>query len=65
MASTGMTNRAIAEALFVTDRAVHWHLRNTYRKLGVNDRSKLAPLLETVEGESLVGGTSDTAGSGV
>ncbi len=45
MAASEMSNREIAEALFVTDRAVHWHLRNTYRKLGVNDRSLLSGLL--------------------
>jgi DNA-binding CsgD family transcriptional regulator len=45
MAASGMTNREVAEALFVTPKAVGWHLGNTYRKLGVNDRTKLGPLL--------------------
>lgn len=49
MAASGQTNREIAEALFVTDRAIHWHLRNTYRKLGVNDRRKLIGLLDGEE----------------
>lgn len=46
-----MSNREIAEALFVTIKAVHWHLGNTYRKLGVSDRDAL--------GQILGGGSSD------
>jgi DNA-binding CsgD family transcriptional regulator len=45
MASRGMTNRQIAEELFVTPKAVQWHLMNAYRKLGVNSRDALAPAL--------------------
>ena len=33
-AAAGQTNRAIAEALFVTPKTVELHLRNAYRKLG-------------------------------
>jgi DNA-binding NarL/FixJ family response regulator len=33
------------EDLFVTVKAVEYHLANSYRKLGVNGRSELAPLL--------------------
>ena len=42
-AAAGQTNRAIAEALFVTPKTVELHLRNAYRKLGARD---LAALLE-------------------
>jgi len=45
LAASGLTNREIAEALFITRKTVDWHLRGTYRKLGVNDRSALGPLL--------------------
>ena len=38
MAARGMTNREIAEELFVTTKAVAWHLRHVYRKLGISDR---------------------------
>jgi ATP/maltotriose-dependent transcriptional regulator MalT len=41
MAASGMSNREIAEDLFVTVKAVQWHLRNVYRKLGVSERSGL------------------------
>jgi hypothetical protein len=37
-----MTNRQIAEALFVTVKTVGWHLGNAYRKLGVGTREELA-----------------------
>src|SRR5262249_27161641 len=37
-AAAGQTNRAIAEALFVTPKTVELHLRNAYRKLGARNR---------------------------
>jgi DNA-binding CsgD family transcriptional regulator len=46
-AAAGQTNRAIAEALFVTPKTVELHLRNAYRKLGARTRHDLAPLLQT------------------
>ena len=45
MAVEGMTNREIAEALFVTVKAVQWHLGNTYRKLEISGRQELAAAL--------------------
>ena len=41
MAAAGMTNREIAQSLFVTVKAVQFHLGNTYRKLGVASREQL------------------------
>jgi DNA-binding CsgD family transcriptional regulator len=41
MAAAGMSNRELAEALFVTVKAVEWHLRNVYRKLGIAGRGEL------------------------
>jgi DNA-binding CsgD family transcriptional regulator len=40
-AAAGQTNRAIAEALFVTTKTVELHLRNAYRKLGASSRGEL------------------------
>ncbi len=45
MAAEGMTNREIAQALFVTAKAVQWHLGNTYRKLEIGGRGELAAAL--------------------
>jgi DNA-binding NarL/FixJ family response regulator len=45
MAASGMSNREIAEDLFVTVKAVQWHLRNVYRKLQVADRGELPSAL--------------------
>jgi DNA-binding CsgD family transcriptional regulator len=45
MAADGMTNRQIAETLFVTVKAVQWHLGNTYRKLSVSSRDELPAAL--------------------
>jgi DNA-binding CsgD family transcriptional regulator len=48
MAAAGMTNREIAEALFVTIKAVRWHLGNVYRKLDVDSRDELAAALRAL-----------------
>lgn len=47
LAAGGQTNREIAEHLFVTVKAVKWHLGNTYRKLGITSRTALAAHLQT------------------
>jgi DNA-binding CsgD family transcriptional regulator len=52
MAAEGMTNRQIAEALFVTLKTVGWHLGNAYRKLGVESREELAALLSSEDDHS-------------
>ncbi|HEX8122419.1 MAG TPA: AAA family ATPase [Solirubrobacteraceae bacterium] len=45
MAAEGMTNREIAEALFVTRKAIQWHLGNAYRKLRIQSREELPDAL--------------------
>jgi DNA-binding CsgD family transcriptional regulator len=42
MAAEGMTNRAIAQALFVTENTIETHLRSVFRKLDIRSRSQLA-----------------------
>ena len=45
MAASGMSNREIAEALFVTRKAIQWHLGNAYRKLDIASRDELPDAL--------------------
>jgi DNA-binding CsgD family transcriptional regulator len=45
MAASGMTNREIAEALFITTKTVETHLRHAYDKLGISSRRELAGAL--------------------
>ncbi|MEU5690455.1 LuxR C-terminal-related transcriptional regulator [Actinosynnema sp. NPDC020468] len=45
MAAQGLTNRQIAEALFLTRRTVELHLSGAYRKLGIAGRAALAEAL--------------------
>jgi DNA-binding CsgD family transcriptional regulator len=45
MAAAGLTNREIAQALFVTVKTVQKHLGNTYAKLDVGSREDLAATL--------------------
>ena len=51
MAAEGMTNREIAQALFLTEKTIEVHLTSTYRKLDIGSRSQLPRAL----GESLGG----------
>lgn len=46
MAAAGMSNRTIAQSLFVTVNAVKWHLRNAYRKLEITSREQLEDALK-------------------
>ena len=41
LAVDGLTNREIAERLFVTIKTVETHLMAVYRKLGINSRDEL------------------------
>jgi len=45
MAVSGMTNRDIAQALFVTVKTVETHLGRLYRKLGIHSRAELAEMM--------------------
>jgi DNA-binding CsgD family transcriptional regulator len=45
LAAAGQTNKEIAAALFITVKAVEWHLGNAYRKLEIAGRRELAGAL--------------------
>ena len=46
MAAEGMTNREIAQGLFLTENTIQTHLRNAFRKLDIPSRSQLARSLD-------------------
>ncbi len=46
LAASGMTNRQIAQSLFVTVKTVEAHLSAAYDKLGIRSRQQLAPVLD-------------------
>jgi DNA-binding CsgD family transcriptional regulator len=58
LASSGATNSEIAQTLFVTIKTVEMHLGNAYRKLGINSRRALAPLLEEAEPQGSITGAA-------
>ncbi len=45
LAADGLSNRAVAQALFVTTKTIETHLGHAYRKLGVTGRDELARAL--------------------
>ena len=45
MAAAGMTNREIAQALFVTIKAIAYHLTHVYEKLNITGRAQLVGAL--------------------
>ncbi len=49
MAAEGLSNREIAEALFITTKTVETHLRHAYAKLGVENRLLLADLFANLQ----------------
>jgi len=51
LAHQGMSNREIAEALFVTVKTVEWHLKHAYEKLGVRSRRELRTALVPDQGD--------------
>jgi DNA-binding CsgD family transcriptional regulator len=48
LAASGLTNREIAEALFVSRKTVETHLAHVYQKLDTSDRRALATLLDAI-----------------
>jgi DNA-binding CsgD family transcriptional regulator len=46
LAAEGLSNRSIADTLFVTENTVEKHLSAAYRKLGIATRSQLGGALE-------------------
>jgi DNA-binding CsgD family transcriptional regulator len=42
---SGATYREAADSLYLSPRTIEFHLRQTYRKLGVRSRSELAAKL--------------------
>jgi DNA-binding CsgD family transcriptional regulator len=59
MAAAGMTNREIAQALFVTMKAVAWHLTHVYEKLDVVGRAQLPGALGDTGSAALGRQTAD------
>jgi DNA-binding CsgD family transcriptional regulator len=45
MAADGMTNREIAQTLFLTENTIRTHLKSAFRKLDITSRSQLARAL--------------------
>lgn len=45
MASSGLTDRAVAQALFVSEKTVETHPGSAYRKLAISSRTQLRETL--------------------
>ena len=45
LVATGLTNREVANELYVSVKTVEYHLRNSYMKLNITSRRSLAGLL--------------------
>jgi len=56
LATDALTNREIAERLFVSEKTVEAHLSRVFRKLGVRSRTELATQLTASEGTPLTPG---------
>jgi DNA-binding NarL/FixJ family response regulator len=47
LAASGLTNRQMAEALFVTVKTVETHMARVYQKLGISSRPQLVDIIGT------------------
>lgn len=52
LAATGLTNREIAQKLFITQRTVENHLTNGFRKLGIAGRRQLPEAVQSLDARS-------------
>jgi DNA-binding CsgD family transcriptional regulator len=51
LVSDGITNREIAERLFLSPHTVNSHLRHIYSKLAINSRAELARIVAEQAGD--------------
>ena len=58
LAIEGMTNRQIAETLFVTRKTIESHLDHIFRKLGIHARGELARALPAQDELTMICGTA-------
>jgi DNA-binding CsgD family transcriptional regulator len=59
LAERGLTNREIAQALFVSAKTVEFHLRNAYFKLRISSRHELSAALRERSGVAAVRAPGD------
>lgn len=52
LAAGELTNREVAQTLFVTEKTVELHLTSAYRKLGIRSRFQLAPVMASAGGSA-------------
>lgn len=49
LVAEGLTNRQIADRVFVAPSTIHWHLKNIFRKLGIQNRTQLALIADELD----------------
>ena len=52
LAATGLTNREVAQTLFLSPKTVEANLARVYRKLGISSRAELGATMGRTQGES-------------
>ena len=65
LAAAGLSNKQVAARLFLSVKTIEAHLHRTYRKLDVQSRSELAPLLAQREVSAQTGASASKRGDPV
>lgn len=55
LVSKGLSNKEIANMMFLTEKTVKFHLTNTYKKIGVKSRAQLIVFTMPYTFEKLAG----------
>jgi predicted ATPase/DNA-binding CsgD family transcriptional regulator len=56
----GLTDRGIAERLFISRRTAEWHLKQIFNKLGVSSRAQVAAWIAHEQAAGIAGPVTDT-----
>ncbi len=69
LVANGLSNKQVADRLFVTEKTIKFHLTNIYRKMNIASRTQLIlwslPHLQFIPASNMAGGATQNAPSSI